>query len=193
MCVRVRVPTCASACVGEVISFTLKRSCSLATLFFFFKKQQQTVHQIQSWMCGRAAPLPYLPLPSQHSRVFQSHVWQTMVEFTLQCQGSHVILARLSFSSLTLQSLSSWLTWSWGQGSASHIHTPSLPPTSSPTTSCATSSERRDGGGGLREATACETRENFFQFGKYLFLYRKHLAHTGDEPSCSHKCCRDSL
>lgn len=124
MYVRVRVPTCASACVGEVISFTLKRSCSLATLFFFIKKQQ-TVHQIQSWMCGHAAPLPSPSLPSQPSRVFQSQVWQTMLEFTLQCQGFHVILARLSFSSLTLQSLSSWLTWSWGQGSASHTHTKS--------------------------------------------------------------------
>lgn len=132
--------------------------------------------------------LPSLLLLSQPSRVFQSQVWQTMLEFTLQCQGSHVILARLTFSSLTLQSLSSWL----GSG-VSITHTPSLPPTSSPTTSCVTSSERRDGGGGLREAPACETRENFFQFGKYLFLYRKHLAHTGDEPSCSHKCCRDSL
>lgn len=142
------------------------------------------------WPCS-SPPLPSPPVPtltcfSKPSLADDARVYTTVPRVSCYSRTTYIFFSN---SSVTVIMAHVKL----GSG-VSITHTPSLPPTSSPTTSCVTSSERRDGGGGgLREAPACETRENFFQFGKYLFLYRKHLAHTGDEPSCSHKCCRDSL
>lgn len=156
---------------------------------FFFKKSNNK-QSIRSRVGCTALQLPSPPLPtltcfSKPSLADDARVYTTVPRLSCYSRTTYIFFSN---SSVTVIMAHVKL----GSG-VSITHTPSLPPTSSPTTTCATSSERRDGGGGLREAPACETRENFFQFGKYLFLYRKHLAHTGDEPSCSHKCCRDSL